>query len=134
MGQAKKKRKKNPRHGVPDNVPNDFLVNEIEQNRFVKASQLSQFKIRGVIHLWQVLNGNIKSFTNSPQLVLLEKTAGFNWIEFFRLMSDNQGTDGSLNDGFYWVNHFTRQNGFFPCKNWTKDAENFLLQEKVIEL
>lgn len=130
MGQAKKKRKKDSRHGVPDNVPDDCLVSD---NEFVKASQLSQFQIRGCIHLWQVVSGKVKSFTNSFALTLLEKAVDFDWIEFFCTMEDRQkGRRKGLDDGFYWANHYTKQGGFFLCKDWTKETEEILLQIEVI--
>lgn len=122
--------RKNSRHGVPGNVSDNYLVNDDE---FVKASQLSQFQVRGCIHLWQVVNGRGKSFTNSFTLALLEKTIGFDLIEFFRTMEDQQkGRGKGLDDGFYWANHYTKRGGFFLCKDWTKEIEEILLQKEVI--
>lgn len=133
MDQKDERRETDPRYGVPDSIPDDCLVTD---EGFATASQLSHLKIKGFMHLWQLLDGKVKSFTNGIELTLLEQMAGFSHIDYFTLMYELQWKsqpDKKLIDGFYWVNHQTRTGGYFPCKEWTEEAEDFLRQRGVVE-
>lgn len=100
---------------------------------FVLASELSNVRIYGEFHVWQVLDGAVKSFTNSLSLANFEKSVNFDIGSFFRLMVKKQG--GEIpKDGFYWVNHYKKTASYFPCTTWTKKCENALIERGVIEL
>lgn len=100
---------------------------------FVLASELSNVRIYGEFHVWQVLDGAVKSFTNSLSLANFEKSVNFDIGSFFCLMVKKQG--GEIpKDGFYWVNHYKKTASYFPCTTWTKKCENALIERGVIEL
>ena len=100
---------------------------------FVLASELSNVRIHGEFHVWQVLDGTVKSFTNSLRLANFEKSVNFDIGSFFRLMVKKQGRE-TPKDGFYWVNHYKKTASYFPCTAWTKECENALVKRGVIEL
>lgn len=106
---------------------------ELSKIGFVLASELSNVRIHGEFHVWQVLDGAVKSFTNSLQLASFERLVNFDVGSFFRLMVKRQG--GEIpKDGFYWVNHYKKAASYFPCTAWTKECENALIERGVIEL
>ena len=97
---------------------------------FVQASKLSHLRFKNGAHLWQVLNGKIKSFINTPQIVMIEKLLGFEEDSFWEMMKQHQ--EGNLLDGFYWADHETQRANYYPGKIWKQECEDYLAAAGLI--
>ncbi|MEM9483351.1 MAG: hypothetical protein AAGA83_06625 [Cyanobacteria bacterium P01_F01_bin.116] len=95
---------------------------------FVKAENLQHVKVPSNIHLWQVLEGQRKSLTNSQNMKTIESKIGFVeqsfWDEWLKKYN------GRLPNGFYWVDHQAQTLNVVLSNTWFTAA--YQLEQKGV--
>ena len=95
---------------------------------FVKVEDLQHVKVPSNIHLWQVLEGQRKSLTNSQNMQMIEFRMGFIetsfWDEWLKKY------DGRLPNGFYWIDHQAKTLNVVLSNTWV--AAEYQLEQKGV--
>lgn len=95
---------------------------------FVNVEDLQHVKVPSNIHLWQVLEGQKKSLTNSQNIQMMESRIGFVENSFWdeRLQKYN----GRLPNGFYWIDHQAKSLNVVLSNTWI--AAQYQLEQKGV--
>ena len=96
--------------------------------KFVKVEDLQHVKVPSNIHLWQVLEGKRKSLTNSQTMKTMESRMGFiersfwdDWLKKY---------NGTLPNGFYWIDHQAQTFNVVLSNTW--HAAAYQLEQKGV--
>ncbi len=96
---------------------------------FVKVEDLQHVTVPSSIHLWQVLEGQRQSLTNSQNIQMMESRIGFVeksfWDEWLKKYN------GRLPNGFYWIDHQAKTLNVVLSNTWVS-AEYQLEQKGVV--
>ncbi|MBE9070031.1 hypothetical protein IQ260_25650 [Leptolyngbya cf. ectocarpi LEGE 11479] len=97
---------------------------------FVKVEDLQHVKVPSNIHLWQVLEGQRESLTNSQNMKTMESWLGFTersfWDEWLKKYN------GRLPNGFYWIDHNAKTVNVVLSNTWV--AAEYQLEQKGVVL
>lgn len=101
---------------------------EFVKPEFVNAEELQHVRVPCSIHLWQVLEGQRKSLTNSQSIKTMESQKGFTEKSFWDEWLEKY--DGRLPNGFYWIDHQANNPNMVLSNNWF--AAEYQLEQKGV--